>query len=107
MKYGKKPLKALLSQRFPVPKVDPSSFDDIDVEVLRLIPSEVARKYLVIPISRAGTRLTVAMADPKNVPAMDHIKFMTGFDVEPVLASEAAIREALERYYGTTTDSKQ
>ena len=62
---------------------------------------DVAQKYLVVPLSRVGSTLTVASADPTNVFAMDDIKFMTGFNVEPVVASETSIMEALEKYYGT------
>jgi type IV pilus assembly protein PilB len=69
--------------------------------VVKLIPSEVAQKYLILPISRTGATLTVAMVDPTNVFAMDDIKFMTGYNVEPVVASEVAIKEAIDRYYGS------
>ncbi len=54
----------------------------------------------MLPVGRSGTTLTLAMADPTNVFAMDDIKFMTGLHVEPVVASESAIREAITRYYG-------
>ena len=74
---------------------------EIDPAVIKLIPVEVAQKYMVVPLSRVGSTLTVATADPTNVFAMDDIKFMTGFNVEPVVASEASITEALEKYYGT------
>src|SRR4029079_83 len=66
------------------------------------IPSEVAQKYLVIPVNRTGATLTIAMADPTNVFAMDDIKFMTGYNVEPVVASEVALREAIDQYYGSS-----
>ena len=97
-------ITSLLSQQFGVPSVKLSKFEEIDQSILKLIPSEVAQKYLVIPLSRAGATLTIAMADPTNVFAMDDIKFMTGFNIDPVVASESAIREAIEKYYGTTTD---
>src|SRR5207247_9909879 len=58
-------------------------------------------KYLIMPVSRTGATLTIAMVDPTNVFAMDDIKFMTGYNVEPVVASEVAIKEAIDRYYGS------
>ena len=62
-------------------------------------PARARRKYNVLPVARPGTTLTLAMADPTNVFAMDDIKFMTGLHVEPVVASETAIREAIARYF--------
>ena len=62
----------------------------------------MARKYQFIPVSKTGATLTVAMSDPTNVFAMDDITFITGYRVEPVVASEEALREAIDRYYGTT-----
>jgi type IV pilus assembly protein PilB len=74
---------------------------ELDDSVVKLIPSEVAQKYLILPVSRNGATLTVAMVDPTNVFAMDDIKFMTGYNVEPVVASEVAIKEAIDKYYGS------
>jgi type IV pilus assembly protein PilB len=90
----------ILSGQFGVPSINLGSFD-IEESVLKLIPAEVARKYLLIPISRTGASLTIAMADPSNVFAQDDIKFMTGYHVEPVVASENAISRAIEKYYGS------
>jgi len=90
----------LLSDQFGVPSINLRHFQ-IDDSVINLIPSEVAQKYLVVPVNRTGATLTLAMADPTNVFAMDDIKFMTGYNVEPVVASEMAIREAIESYYGS------
>jgi len=90
----------ILSEQFGVPSVNLMSFD-IDESVLKLIPAEVARKYLLIPISRTGASLTIAMADPSNVFAQDDIKFMTGYHVEPVIASELSIRKSIDRYFGS------
>jgi type IV pilus assembly protein PilB len=91
-----------LSKQFGVPSVNLVNYG-IDREVIKLIPMEVAKKYLVVPISRVGATLTVAMADPSNVFAIDDIKFMTGFNIEPVVAAEAAVIEAIKKYYGATT----
>jgi type IV pilus assembly protein PilB len=93
-------ITTVLSKKYGVPSINLSYFE-IDPAVIKLIPIEVAQKYLVVPLSRVGSTLTVATADPTNVFAMDDIKFMTGFNVEPVVASEASITEALEKYYGT------
>ncbi len=90
----------LLSEQYGVPSINLRHFE-IDDAVINLIPSEVAQKYLVVPVNRTGATLTIAMADPTNVFAMDDIKFMTGYNVEPVVASEVAIREAIESYYGS------
>jgi type IV pilus assembly protein PilB len=91
----------LLSEQYGVPSINLRHFE-IDDSVITLIPSEVAQKYLVLPVNRTGATLTIAMADPTNVFAMDDIRFMTGYTVEPVVASEIAIREAIEKYYGST-----
>ena len=93
-------ITALLSRKYGVPSINLTYFE-IDPSVIKLIPMEVAQKYMVIPLSRVGNTLTVASTDPTNVFAMDDIKFMTGFNVEPVVATEASVLEALEKYYGT------
>src|SRR5881397_2744598 len=93
-------ITALLSRQYGVPSINLAYFE-IDPTVIKLIPVETAQKYLIVPLSRVGSTLTIATVDPTNVFAMDDIKFMTGFNVEPVVASEASINEALEKYYGT------
>ncbi|PYQ12021.1 MAG: type IV-A pilus assembly ATPase PilB [Acidobacteria bacterium] len=90
----------VLSQQHGVPSINLRTMD-LDDGVVKLIPSEVAQKYLILPVSRTGATLTVAMVDPTNVFAMDDIKFMTGYNVEPVVASEVAIKEAIDKYYGS------
>src|SRR6266511_1491883 len=90
----------VLSQQYGVPAINLSKVE-IDDAVVKLIPSEVAQKYLIMPVSRTGATLTIAMVDPTNVFAMDDIKFMTGYNVEPVVASEVAIKEAIDRYFGS------
>ncbi len=91
-----------LSQQYGVPAINLSVFE-IDREIIKLIPPDVAQKYQVLPISRTGATLTLAMTDPSNVFAMDDIKFMTGYNIEPVVTSELALREAIDKYYGSTT----
>ena len=90
----------VLSQQYGVPAINLIKVE-VDDAVVKLIPSEVAQKYLIMPVSRTGATLTIAMVDPTNVFAMDDIKFMTGYNVEPVVASEVAIKEAIDRYYGS------
>src|SRR3954465_15993852 len=91
-------ITALLSKQYGVPSINLTQFE-IDPGIIKLIPSETAHKYQIIPLSRSGATLTIAMTDPTNVFAMDDIKFMTGYNVEPVVASETAVLEAITRYY--------
>src|SRR5206468_9453167 len=91
-------LTGLLSKQYGVPSINLAQFE-IDPAIVKLIPAETAQKYQIIPLSRAGATLTIAMTDPTNVFAMDDIKFMTGYNVEPVVASEGAVTEAIQRYY--------
>jgi type IV pilus assembly protein PilB len=92
-------ITSALSKQYGVPSIDFSAVE-IDESVTRLVPREVAQKYCVVPVSRRGATLTLAMADPANVYAMDDIKFVTGFTIEPVVASEVSVRQAIERGYG-------
>jgi type IV pilus assembly protein PilB len=91
-----------LSQQFGVPSINLAHFE-IDSSVIKLIPGDVARKYNILPVNKTGATITIAMADPTNVFAMDDIKFMTGYNVEPVVASELGIKAAIDNYYGTTS----
>ena len=91
-------ITALLSKQYGVPSINLAQFE-IDPGIVKLIPAETAHKYQIVPLSRAGATLTIAMTDPTNVFAMDDIKFMTGYNVEPVVASETAVLEAIRRYY--------
>jgi type IV pilus assembly protein PilB len=93
-------ITSVLSHQYGVPSINLDYFE-IDTDVVKLIPLETAQKYQVIPLSRVGSTLTIATTDPSNVFAMDDIKFMTGFNIEPVIASEGAILRAIEKYYGT------
>ena len=90
-----------LSQHFGVPAINLKQVE-IDESVIKIIPADVARKYTILPVSKAGARVTIAMIDPTNVFAMDDVRFMTGYNVEPVVASEPALRAAIDRYYGST-----
>src|ERR1700752_4813473 len=87
-----------LSRQYGVPAIN-LQFFEIDPNVVKLIPHETARKHQILPLSRVGASLTIAMVDPTNVFAMDDIKFMTGFNIEPVVASESSIMERIEQAY--------
>ncbi|MGD8858389.1 MAG: type IV-A pilus assembly ATPase PilB [Myxococcales bacterium] len=92
-----------LSQQYRVQAVDLREYE-IDPDVIKLLNSDVCERHKIIPVSRAGSSLIVAMADPSNLHAIDDIKFTTGYNVEPVVASEAAIMEAIDRYYNQETN---
>lgn len=91
-------LSAFLSRQYGVPSINLREFE-IDPAVIRLVPAEVAQKYQIIPINRAGSTLIVAMSDPSNIFAIDDIKFMTGYNVEVVVAPDASIKDSIDRYY--------
>ena len=97
---------AVLSRQYGVPSINLAYFE-VDPSVTKLIPIETALKYQVLPLSRVGSSLTLAMVDPTNVFAMDDIKFMTGFNIEPVVASEAAIMDAIKKHYGSIEDQER
>jgi type IV pilus assembly protein PilB len=97
---------AVLSRQYGVPSINLAYFE-VDQSVTKLIPVETALKYQVLPLSRVGSSLTLAMVDPTNVFAMDDIKFMTGFNIEPVVASEATIQDAIKKHYGTIEDQER
>ncbi|MFY9527995.1 MAG: type IV-A pilus assembly ATPase PilB [Candidatus Acidiferrales bacterium] len=92
-------ITAVLSRQYGVPSIN-LKFYEVDPSVIKLVPQETAVRYQIVPLSRVGSTLTIAMTDPTNVFAMDDIKFMTGFNVEPVVASESAISEAIHKFYG-------
>lgn len=96
-------ITSFLAEQYQVPAIHLEHFE-IDESVLKHVPLEMAQKYLLIPIERTGATLTVAMADPTNVIAIDQIRFLTGYNVEPVVASEASIRKAIEKFYGGSSE---
>src|ERR1700674_4366020 len=100
-------ITGVLSRQYGVPSIN-LKYYEIDPNVIKLIPVDTAVRYQGVPLSRVGSVLTIAMTDPTNVFAMDDIKFMTGFNVEPVVASESAIGEAITRFYGgSDADSEE
>jgi type IV pilus assembly protein PilB len=94
-----------LSRQYGVPAINLSYFE-IDPAVIKLIPYETAKRYQILPLSRVGASLTIAMVDPTNVFAMDDIKFMTGFNIEPVVASDSSIVEGIDKAYGTSKEEE-
>jgi len=94
---------AVLSRQYGVPSINLDLFQ-IEDDVIKLISEDVAMKYSVLPISKVGATLTLAMTDPTNVFAMDDIKFMTGLNVEPVIASETSIQHAIAKYYSGSSE---
>lgn len=95
-------LLQFLSEQYSVPAIKLSEFT-IDKEVLKIIPAEVAAKYHIMPLSLKNSTMIVAMVDPSNIFALDDIKFLTGYRVEPLISSENAILNAIETYYQTAT----
>jgi len=91
----------MLARQFRVPAVDLSRFE-VDAKIIKLIPPDVAVKHYVLPLKREGRTLTVAMADPTDVTVIEDLKFITRFDIFPVIAGEYTLRTAIERYYEAT-----
>lgn len=92
-------LTEFLGRQYGVPAINLKDFE-IEEDVVKLVPREVCEKYQLIPVNRAGASLIVAMADPSNIFAVDDLKFLTSYNIETVVASEVAIKDAIERYYG-------
>ena len=97
-------LVSFLSKQWGVPAVNLSDYR-IDPSVLKLIPYDVARKYLIVPVARVGATLTIATADPSNVFVIDDVKFMTGYNVEVVVAGESSVTNAISSYYKGGSDA--
>src|SRR2546427_9741835 len=95
---GEPEISKMLARQYRMPAVDLSRFE-VDPKILKLLPPDVANKHTVLPLKREGRTLTVAIADPNNVTAIEDIKFITRCDVFPVIAGEYTLRNAIERYY--------
>ncbi|HEX2730750.1 MAG TPA: type IV-A pilus assembly ATPase PilB [Polyangiaceae bacterium] len=91
-------ITGFLSTQYHLPAVNLEEYE-IEQEIVKLVAREFCDKHKVLPLMRSGSALIVAMADPTNLHAIDDIKFLTGFNVEPVVASETAIAQTIERYY--------
>lgn len=92
-------LADFLSKHYKIPSINLEEFE-IDPEILKLVSQEVCEKHTIIPVNRAGQTLIIATADPSNIFVADDIKFLTGYNVEMVVAPESQIKKAIERYYG-------
>ena len=99
-------ITTVLSRQYGVPSIN-LKYYEVDPTVIKLIPQDTAVRYQIVPLSRVGSTLTIAMTDPTNVFAMDDIKFMTGFNVEPVVASESSISEAIHKFYGEVESNEE
>ncbi len=95
-------LSDFVAKQYGVPGIDLDEFE-VDPAVIQLIPEEVAVKHTVLPVNRAGSTLILATADPSNIFAIDDIKFLTGYNIEVVVASEEAIKRAVDRFYDQTS----
>src|SRR5690349_20392264 len=93
-------ITSFLSSQYRLPSINLDEYE-IEPDVIKLVSREVCEKHKIIPVSRSGSALIVAMADPTNLNATDDVKFLTGFNVEPVVCSEGAIATAIERYYSS------
>ncbi|HVN36621.1 MAG TPA: type IV-A pilus assembly ATPase PilB [Myxococcota bacterium] len=99
-------LTEFVAKQYGVPSINLEEFE-IDRAVIELIPEEVANKHNVVPVNRAGSTLILATADPSNIFALDDIKFLTGYNIQPVVAAEAAIKRAIERYYDASASLEE
>lgn len=93
----------VLSKQLGYPSINISKFE-VDPDVIALIPADLARKFILLPLHRMGHILTVAMADPTNLTAIEDIRFKTELNVQPVVAPETPLKMAIERYYGSSTE---
>ncbi len=99
---GESELLSLMSTQYGVPSIDLADFE-ADPETIKLVPANVARKYMLIPLSTRGSTLIVAMADPSDIFALDDIKFLTGYRIESMVALEKTIKDSIDRYYDSSS----
>jgi len=91
-------LTSFLSKQYGLPSINLADYD-VDPSIIKILPVEIAQKYQIVPVNRSGSTLIIAMCDPSNIFAIDDIKFMTGYNVEVVVASETAIKTAIDKFY--------
>lgn len=101
-----KRLTAFIAKQYRIPVIDLRKLE-IEPEIVKLIPREIAEKHMIIPVNRSGQALILAMADPSNICAIDDVKFLTDYNIEAVVASEEAIQEAIEKYYRKPTPGEK
>ncbi|MCX5687311.1 MAG: type II secretion system protein GspE, partial [Candidatus Omnitrophica bacterium] len=97
-----KDLVSILSQGLGIPPISLARFK-IDPELLKLIPHDVANKYQIIPVSKVGNMLTIAMSDPLNIFSVDDLKAITGLDIGIIISSNKEVQDAIEQYYVENT----
>lgn len=100
-------LTRVLARKYRVKAVDLSRIDKIDDRMIKTVKPEIAVRHLVLPLRRVGRTLTVAMANPQDLSAIDELRFSTGYDIEAVVAGEYSLRKAIEKYYETVDDGLQ
>jgi len=100
-------LTRILARKYRVKAVDLSRIDKVDMRVVNLVKPEIATRHLVLPLRRVGRTLTVAMANPTNLDAIDELRFSTGYDIEPVVAGEYSLKKAVEQHYEIVEDGLQ
>jgi len=93
-------LLGFLAQQYRMQAVDLKMYQNIDPAIIKLVPLDMVKKHMVLPLKRVGATLTIAMADPTNMLALDDLKFRTNYTVEPAIASESALIDAIKKYYG-------
>ena len=96
----------MLARQFRMPAVDLSKFE-VDPRIAKLIPADLAIKHLILPLKRDGRTLTVAMADPSNLGVIDDLKFITRYDIQPVIAGEFTLRNQIEKHYESSDAQMQ
>jgi type IV pilus assembly protein PilB len=98
-------LTKILARQFKMPAVDLSRFE-VDPRIAKLVPGDLAMKHLVLPLKRDGRVLTVAMADPTNLGVLEDLKFITRYDIFPVIGGEFSIKSAVDKIYEAAMDSQ-
>ncbi len=96
-----KKLVECLSKQYGIPSIDLEDIE-VDDELLKFIPEDVAQKYQLVPVKRSGATLSVAMVDPTNIFAIDDLKFLTGYNIQPFVVSESALKETIDRFYDSS-----
>ena len=99
-------LTQFVARQYSLPSINLADIE-IDPSVLKLIPKEICEKHQVLPVKRNGATLIVAMADPSNIYAIDELKFLTQYNIDPVVASEASLEAALSKYFDKGPDLDQ
>jgi type IV pilus assembly protein PilB len=95
----------MLAKHFRVPAIDLDKVN-VDPKISKLIRADVAYKHLVLPLRKVGRSLTVAMVNPTDLSAIDDVKFITQFNIEPVIVGEHTLRRHLENYYGSQEEER-